>query len=135
MTWKDLQLRLRALRFRQRAEEELDEELQFHLELERRKQIQAGMSPAEASRRVNVQFGGVAQVKEQCRDIRGVRFLETFLQDLRYALKGFVRTPGFALTVVVTIALGLGLNTSLFTIFNAYVLQPLRVSDPYRLYQ
>ena len=93
------------------------------------------MRPVEARRKVNVQFGGLEQVKEECRDMRGLRFIETISQDVRYALSGFRRTPGFALTVVATIALGLGLNTTLFTIFNAYVLQPLRVSDPYRLYQ
>jgi hypothetical protein len=62
--------------------------------------------------------------------VRGLRFIETISQDVRYALAGFRRAPGFALTVVATIAVGVGLNTTLFTIFNAYVLQPLRVSDP-----
>jgi hypothetical protein len=135
MTWRDFQLRLRALLFRQRVEEELDEELQFHVDMETRKNLASGMRPEEASRKVSLQFGGLQQVKEECRDMRGLRLIESTSQDIRYALSGFRRTPGFALTVVATIALGLGLNTALFTIFNAYVLQPLRVSDPYRLYQ
>jgi macrolide transport system ATP-binding/permease protein len=103
--------------------------------METRKNIATGMRPVEARRKVKLQFGGLEQVKEECRDMRGLRFIETISQDVRYALSGFRRTPGFVLTVVATIALGLGLNTALFTIFNAYVLQPLRVSDPYRLYQ
>jgi len=135
MNWRDFQLRLRALLFRQTVEDELDEELRFHVAMETRKNLETGMRPADARRKVNVQFGGLEQVKEACRDVRGLRFIETISQDVRYALSGFRRTPGFAATVVATIALGLVLNTTLFTIFNAYVLQPLRVSDPYRLYQ
>ena len=135
MKWSDLRLRLHALLFRRRMETELEEELQFHVDMAVRKQIAAGMRPVEARREVSKRFGGVEQVKEECRDMRGLRWMETILQDVRYALSGFGRTPGFALTVVATIALGLGLNTALFTIFNAYVLQPLRVSDPDRLYQ
>ncbi|MEO8369612.1 MAG: ADOP family duplicated permease [Candidatus Solibacter sp.] len=135
MTWKDLRLRLRALLFQRRVEDELDEELRFHIEMETRKNVQRGMPPAEAGRKVGVDFGGFPQVKEACREMRGLRLIETTLQDLRYAFSGFRRTPGFALTVIGTIALGLGLNTTLFTIFNAYVLQPLSVNDPYRLYQ
>src|SRR5436305_5555140 len=135
MAWSDFQLRLRALLFRHKVEDELDEELQFHIDMETRKNLATGMRPVEARRKVNVQFGGLEQVKEECRDMRGLQFIETISQDVRYALSGFRRTPGFVLAVVATVALGLGLNTALFTIFNAYVLQPLRVSDPYRLYQ
>ena len=130
MNWSDIQLRLHALLFRRTVEDELDEELRFHVDMETRKNIATGMRPVEANRKVNLQFGGLEQVKEECRDMRGLRFIETISQDVRYALSGFRRTPGFVLTVVATIAIGLGLNTALFTIFNAYVLQPLRVSDP-----
>src|SRR5271157_4836763 len=135
MNWSDLLLRLRALIFRRRLENELDEELQFHIAMQTRKNLAAGMPPDEARRQARVQFGGVERAKEECRDTRGIRWIETLLQDVRYALRGFRRTPGFALTVVATIALGLGLNTTAFTIFNAYVLRPLSVRDPYSLYQ
>jgi len=134
MSWNDLLLRLRALAFRKRVERELDEELQFHLEMERRKNAAAGVSDTEAAGLARVQFGGVEQAKEECRDARGLFWIDTILQDVRYALRGFRRTPAFALTVVATIALGLGLNTTLFTIFNAYVLRPVAVRDPYSLY-
>lgn len=135
MRWCDLQLRLRALLFRRRAEDELDEELQFHLAMGARKNLASGMDAADASREVRLQFGGIDQVKEGCRDARGVDFVQTAFRDLRYALAGFRRKPGFALTVIATIALALGLNTALFTILNAYVFQPLKVRDPYRLYE
>src|SRR5579864_3745293 len=134
MGWNDLLLRIRVLAFRKRVERELDEELQFHLEMERRKNAAAGISEAEAARLARVHFGGVEQAKEECRSIRGTQLIETVLQDMRYALRTFQRTPGFALTVIGTIALGLSLNTALFTIFNAYVLRPLSIHDPYSLY-
>src|SRR6476646_261030 len=135
MKWTDLLLRLRALLVWSRVEHELDEELRFHIEMQTRKNVMAGMNAREAARRTRVQFGGVEQAKENCRDARGIGWIETLLQDVRYALRGFRRTPGFALTVVATIALGLGLNATLFTIFNAYVLRPVAVRDPYSLYQ
>jgi predicted permease len=135
MRWSGLKLRLRALLFRGRTESDLDDELKFHLAMEARKNQEAGMDVADARRSAAIQFGGLAQVKEECRDVRGLRFLETLIQDTRYALRGFRRTPGFALTVVATIGLGLGLNTTLFSFFNAYVLRPLAVRDPHQLYR
>jgi predicted permease len=134
MNWNDLILRLRALAFRHRVERELDEELQFHLDMESRKNAAAGTTDTESARIARIQFGGVEQVKEECRTIRGTWFVETMVQDIRYALRSFQRSPGFALTVIGTIALGLGLNTALFTIFNAYVLRPLSIRDSYGLY-
>jgi predicted permease len=130
----DLKLRLRALICRRRVEDELDQELQFHLAMETRKNLAAGMGAPEAERRAHIDFGGLERSREECRDCRGVAWIETTAQDIRYALRGFRRTPGFAATVVVTIAFALGLNTALFTLFNAYVLQPLAVRDPYNLY-
>ena len=134
MNWTDLMLRLRALLFRRRVEQELDEEMKFHLEMAARKQAAAGMEEAEALRLARVQFGGVEQVKEECRTLRGTQFIETSLQDIRYASRSFIRNPLFVMTVVGTIALGLGLNTALFTIFNAYVLRPVSVRDPQSIY-
>jgi predicted permease len=135
MRWNDALLRVRALIFRRRVEQELDEELQFHIEMQTRKNVAAGMSDSEASQRARVLFGGMTQVKEVCRDARRVRFIETTWQDVRYAGRCFRRSPIFVLTVVVTIALGLGLNTALFTIFNASYFKPLSVRDPYSLYE
>ena len=77
----------------------------------------------------------IPDLKLSSREARGIGWIETLLQDVRYSIRGFRRTPGFSVTVVATIALGLGLNTTLFTVFNAYVLRPLAVRDPYSLYQ
>jgi predicted permease len=134
MNWHDLKLRLRAIFLPNRAENELEEELRLHLEMQARRNREAGMSEAESRRRAAQQFGSIPALKEQCRDERRVSFIATLFQDIRYALRGFRRTPVFALTVMATISLGLGINTAVFTIFNAYVLRPLAVSDPYSLY-
>src|SRR5262249_59839122 len=90
---------------------------------------------AEARRLARVRFGSTAAIADRCRDLRGIGGIETLWQDARYAVRSFRRAPTFALTVVGTIAIGLGLNTAVFTIFNTYVLKPLDVRDPYALYQ
>jgi predicted permease len=131
----DLWLRLRALVFHKRMERDLEDELASHIEMQARKNLAAGMSEAEARRRARIQFGGVAQVAEDCRDARGVNLIATMFQDLRYALRGFRRSPIFVLTVVATIALGLGLDTALFTIYNASYFKPVAVRDPHSLYE
>ncbi len=130
----DLLYRFRALFHRNVVEGELDEELRFHFDEQVEKYVTLGLSREEAVRRSRIEFGGLETVKDECREARGVMLVDTALQDVRYALRGFRRTPGFAVTVVATIALGLGLNSSVFTIFNAYVLRPLSVQDPYSLY-
>src|SRR5258708_20572251 len=135
MNWNDLWLRLCALILRNRVESELDDELESHIEMQARKNLAAGMSEAEALRRARVQFGGAEQVKEECRDARRVRLIETIGQDILYAIRGFRRSPTFVLTVVATIALGLGLNTTLFTILNAYFFRTVSVHDPHSLYE
>jgi len=135
MNWHDLKLRLRALTLQKRVERDLEDELDFHIEMQARKYVLAGMSEAEAFRRTRIQFGGAAQVKEECRDARGIGLIETTWRDVRYALRGFRRSPNFALTVVATIALGLGVVTALFTVLNAFYLRPIAVRDPHSLYE
>src|SRR5258707_13508794 len=135
MSWNDLLLRLRALVFRNRVECELEDELYCHIEMQTTKNLAAGMSEAEALRRARVQFGGTEQVKEECRDARRVRLIETIGQDILYARRGFRRSPPFVLTVVATIALGLGVNLTLFTILNAYFFRTVSVHAPHSLYE
>ena len=127
--------RLRALLFRARADAELDEELRFHLDAEAARNVAAGMSPDDARYVAQRAFGNASHHKDAARDAWGLRWLETLAQDVRFALRSFRRSPAFVVTVVATIALALGLNTTAFTIFNAYVLRPIRVRDPYSLYQ
>ncbi|HTU46304.1 MAG TPA: ABC transporter permease [Bryobacteraceae bacterium] len=126
----DLLFRLRALMRRDSVESELDEELRSHIEQQVEKHIRSGMAREEAIRQTRLQFGGLDQVKEDCRESRGVNFVETSFQDVRYALRQLRRTPGFTFTSVVTLALGIGANAAIFTLVNAMLLKSLPVADP-----
>jgi predicted permease len=132
--WSDVRLRLTALVRRRHTDQELEDELQFHLAMEARKQRAHGASAPEARRLARLQFGSLERVREECRSARGLDLLETTLQDVRHACRGFRRQPAFTATVVLTIALGLGLNAALFTIFNHYVLRPFAIRDPHRVF-
>jgi predicted permease len=135
LNWRNLRLRLHALFFRSRVEQDLDEEVRFHLEMEARKHAAHGMPNAEAVRRAHIEFGSTVQVQEESRGIRGIQFVEGFWQDLRYAWRSFRHAPSFVATVTGTIALGIGLNAALFTVFDAHYLRPIEVRDPYSLYE
>jgi predicted permease len=134
MSMRAVWLRLRALLYRTNVEQELGEELDFHIEMQARKHRAAGLDAAEAMRRARLELGNVELVKEDDRDVRGVRPIEEFIYDLRYAIRGLRRAPAFALSVVLTIGVGVGINASVFTIFDGYVLRPFDVRDPYSLY-
>lgn len=131
----DLYIRLRSLFRRTAAEMELDQELHFHLEQQAEKYMQAGLTREQALRRLRLEFGGLAQIKEDCREARGIAFLETMAQDVRYALRTFGRDPGFTTVVVLTLALGIGANTAIFSLINAALLKMLPVRDPEQLVQ
>jgi predicted permease len=134
MTLTDLLLRIRALLFPARVDAELDDELEFHLAMSRQRHRSTGHTEEEAARLARLDFGRVGSVKEDCRGVRGILAFETAVHDVRYALRSFRRNPGFVVTVSGTVAIGLGLNLALFTLFSAYVLRPLSVRDPYSLY-
>src|SRR5690348_3997772 len=135
MHWRDVLLRLRALLFRREMDEELSEELQFHLEMQARKNQAQKSDPAEARRQAILVFGSRERTTEECREARGINFIETLWADVRYALRGMRRSPMFAAGVIAIIAIGLGVNTAIFTIFDAYVLRPLPIRDPNSLYR
>jgi predicted permease len=116
-------------------EEELDEELQYHIVAQTERFVARGMNPDDAAIAARRAFGNTTQLKEQVRDSWGRRWVERLQQDTRYAWRSFRRAPGFSATVVLTIALALGLNTTAFTIFDAYVLRPVAVRDPSALFQ
>jgi predicted permease len=128
-------LRARALLRPRSMAAELDEELRYHLDAETARNVARGMHPADAALAARRAFGNPTQHTEAVRDAWGRRWLDGLGDDARYAWRSFRRTPAFAATVVATIALALGLNTTAFTIFNAYVLRPVAVRDPSSLYE
>jgi predicted permease len=118
---------LRNLFLSRRVEADLDQEVHAHLELLIEENIRAGMPPQEAQRAARIELGGVEQVKEQVRDSRTGAFLDSILQDLRFALRQLVRSPGFALTAVLILALGIAANVIVFGVVQALVLRQLDV--------
>lgn len=118
-----------ALFRKERTERELDEELNFHLEQEIRKNLRAGMNPEEARRQAHRSFGGVERVKEEVRDERGTRLLEDLLRDLRYAGRTLIRNPAYATAIVLTLGLGIGANTAVFSLVSGVLLDPLPYGD------
>jgi predicted permease len=134
MTLHDLTLRIRALFAPRRVEQELDEELAFHVDRETEKHIAAGMSRARARALALARFGPIALAADRCRDVRGITFVDTLVRDLLYAFRSFRRAPLAALTIIATVGLGLGLVTVVFTFYNALFLQPDAVRNPHELF-
>jgi hypothetical protein len=118
---------------RRQMDEQLDKELRFHLDRHAADLIARGRSAEQATREARLALGGPQQVKEECRDARGTRWLEDLLQDFRYALRTLRQKPGFAVVTLSTLALGIGATTVMFTVINGVLLKPLAYPEPERL--
>src|SRR5215203_4176073 len=134
MTW----LRVAALRvtglFRtSRHDRELDEELRTHIEMAVEDNVRRGLSPDEARREAYRRFGGVDETKQLCRERRGLPAIESFARDVRFGARSLVRNRGFAIVAVLTLGIGIGANTAIFSAVNAVLLHPLPYRDAERI--
>ena len=134
MSWtKRIRQIARALLRKQGVEQELADEVRFHLERQAELHIAAGMAPREAREKARREFGGAEQFKEECRDARGSAWIENLLQDARFGARMLRRAPGFTAIAVLTLALGIGANTSIFSVLEAQLWKPLPFPDSERL--
>ena len=129
----DLRYRLRALFRRDTVETELDEELRFHFEKDVEKHLRSGLTAEESRRQVRLAFGGDSQIKEDCREVRGTRFIEISLQDVRYALRQLCENPVFATVMILTLAFSIGANSAIFSVIDSVLLRSLPYRQPEKL--
>jgi predicted permease len=134
MTLKDWRLRARAIFRPNRVEQELDDELSFHIEKETQKLIEQGLDPIDARFKARARFGSTTVAADECRDERGTAFFDNTIGDIQYALRTFKRSPLTSVTIVATVAVGLGVVAVLFTVLNVLVFRTDAVPDVHEFY-
>jgi hypothetical protein len=115
---------------RTRFEDEMRAEMEFHLQARIDDLVAAGLSPADAARQARMEFGTPDAIKDDCRESRGLRFVDTTVQDVRFAWRMMRKTPGFTAAAIISLALGIGANTAIFTLVDAVMMRTLPVRDP-----
>src|SRR5690242_135231 len=119
----------RALFHKDKVEHDIDKEVRFHLEMETEKNVKRGMNLPDARREALMRFGGVEKFKEECREVRGAPLIESLIQDMRYGVRILFRNPGFTVVAVLTLGLGIGANTAIFSVIYGVLMRPLPYKD------